>query len=197
MGLNRCRLIVTSALIAISCTNDAPKRTEDADTDRPRDAVSEAAAAEAPVEAEDASPVHLVDSAIAPAVAGADGWFYHKHAEADLDGDGSTERVVLTARVDLYRGRPAWDDGQPWQVYIEAPDGQRTYVYAQRLQLGTLEMRVTSPDDGTPAIVLLEHLPDRVSVYEASYQAPGRATVVTGFQRTVDPRGETASPRFP
>ncbi|HJR36335.1 MAG TPA: hypothetical protein VJ817_15365, partial [Gemmatimonadales bacterium] len=81
-------------------------------------------------DADSAPAVQLVDSAIPPAVAGAEGWNYQQSARADLDGDGRAERVVMTAKVELYRGRPAWDDGQPWQVYIEAAEGGRTYVYA-------------------------------------------------------------------
>ena len=144
------------------------------------------------------SPVQLVDRAIPPAVAGEAGWNYQQSAQADLNGDGQLERVVLTARVEMYRGRPAWDDGQPWQVYIEAQDGRRTYVYAQRLQLGTLTMRVSRSDAGQPpTVVLLEQLPDRLSLYEASYIEPARISVAVRFQRDLDPRGELASPQLP
>lgn len=144
------------------------------------------------------SASHLVDPTIAPAVAGTNGWNWHQSAQADLDGDGKAERVVLTARVDLRRGRPAWDDGQPWQVYVEAPGGRRTYLYAQRLQLGTLAMRVSRAEAGQPAtIVLLEQLPDRLGVYEATYQGPGRVGVATRFRKDLDPRGDLASPRLP
>jgi hypothetical protein len=140
----------------------------------------------------------LVDSTIPPAVAGERGWNYQQSGQADLNGDGQLERVVLTARVELYRGRPAWDDGQPWQVYIEAPDGERTYVYAQRLQLGTLTMRVGRSEAGRPAtVVLLVHLPDQLSLYEVSYLGPARVSVAPRFQRDLDPGGENAGPLLP
>jgi hypothetical protein len=142
-------------------------------------------------------PVQLVDSTIPPAVAGEEGWHYQQSTDVDLTGDGHLERVVLTARVELYRGRPAWDDGQPWQVYVESQDGTRTYVYAQRLQLGTLTMRVSRGEVHPPTVVLLEHLPDRLRVLEASYMGPGFVSVAVGYQRDLDPRGEIASPRLP
>lgn len=176
---------VAIVMVAYGCTVEAPEQSATSNIEP------------APTETVAAVPVQLVDSAITPAIAGKDGWNYHQTAETDVDGDGQAERVVMSARVELVRGRPAWDDGQPWQVYVEEPDGQRTYLYAQRLQLGTLTMRVTSADAGTPSIVLLENLPDRVSVYEAAYEGPARVTVETRLQRNVDPRGETASPRFP
>jgi hypothetical protein len=143
--------------------------------------------------------VRLIDSTIPPAVAGAAGWNFQQSAEADLDGDGGPERVVLTARVELYRGRPAWDDGQPWQVYVESAAGARTYLYSQRLQLGTLTMRLTQAEPGQrPSIVLLEHLPDRLRVIEAAYPMGGGALSTTvRFERTLDPRGEIASPQLP
>lgn len=153
--------------------------------------------------APDAAPppdqqLDLVAPNIPPGVAGEDGWNFQRSAEADLNGDGQLERVVLTARVELYRGRYAWDDGQPWQVYVEAADGRRTYLYSRRLQLGTLTMRISHSEPGEPAsIILFEHLPDRLSLYEADYAAPGQATVAVRFARTLDPRGDLASPQLP
>ena len=141
----------------------------------------------------------VIDSTIPPAIAGEGGWNYQQTAEVDLTGDGLAERVVLTARVEMYRGRPAWDDGQAWQVYVESGGGIRTYLYIQRLQLGTLTLRVAAPEPGSlPSIVLLEQLPDRIRVIEATY--PGvnsMPLVVVRFERSLDPRGETASPRLP
>lgn len=177
------RLLGATACVC-GCAGDAPPPPGDGGPRTPAEPVS--------------SPVLPVDSTIPPAVAGENGWNYQQRAEADLTGDGLPERIVLTARVEMYRGRPAWDDGQPWQVYIEAPDGSRTYVYAQRLQLGALTMRVGLGEAGQPAtLVLLEHLPDRLSLYEASYRGPARVSVATRFQRALDPNGETASPSLP
>lgn len=141
--------------------------------------------------------VQLIDSTISPAVAGEEGWDYQQSTDVDLTGDGHLEHVVLTARVELYRGRPAWDDGQPWQVYVEDRTGARTYLYAQRLQLGTLTMRVTRGEGDPPVVVLLEHLPDRMRVVEASYRGPGLVSVAVRYQGDLDPRGETASPQLP
>jgi hypothetical protein len=138
----------------------------------------------------------LIDSTIPPASAGQDGWNYVESATADVMGDSVPERIVLTARVEMYRGRPAWDDGQQWQVYVESLDGRRTYLYAQRLQLGTLTMRVTRADNGRKASVLLtENLPDRLRVLEARSTGLG-LSVIPLVERELDPRGEQASPRL-
>lgn len=169
---------VTVVLVLAACASETPPRTTDT--------------------VATVRSVQLIDSTISPAIAGAAGWQYQQRADADLDGDGVAEQVVLTARVELYRGRPAWDDGQPWQVYVEDTDSARTYIYAQFVQLGTVTMRVAAPVDSAHAsIVLIEHRPDRVAVYEARYLGPGRAVVTEQFSRTLDPRGEIASPRLP
>jgi hypothetical protein len=160
-----------------------------------------APAAEGAPEPEPAAPpvrvASLVDTAMSPAVGGEDGWSYWRTAVADLDGDGREERVVVTARVETYRGRPAWDDGQPWQVYVEEEDGRRTYVYARFVQLGTVTLRLGTPEDGRASVVLLEHLPDRLGVYEVAYEGPGRATAAVRFERALDPAGELAGPALP
>jgi hypothetical protein len=140
----------------------------------------------------------LVDPAYAPTATGEQGWGYVQVAQADLDGDGQDERVVLRAQAERVRGRLAWDDGQPWQVYVEETDGVRTDVYARRLQLGTLTLRLSRGEAEQPSrLVLLEHLPDSLSIYEVAYRGPGRLQVSERFARTLDPRGDLASPDFP
>lgn len=138
----------------------------------------------------------LIDSAIPPAIAGADGWNFQQSVTSDLTGDGQPDRVVLTARVELVRGQPAWDDGQPWQVYVEPSGGGRTYLYSQRLQLGTLTMRLSQPDSlHLPTVILLEQLPDRIRILEASYPtATSVPRVDLQFERLLDARGEIAEP---
>lgn len=181
-------LVAVIAVVA-GCAGDAPAPATEGDLPTPRAPAADSSIVERAT---------TLDSLIAPAIAGDSGWNYRQAAEADLDGDGTIERVVLIARVELVRGRPAWDDGQPWQVYIETDYGRRTHVYAQRLQLGSLTMRVSLAEAGRPSsVVLVEHLPDRLSLFEVSYAGPERASVALRFQRMLDPRGETASPALP
>jgi hypothetical protein len=143
-------------------------------------------------------PVDLVDPGVPSGVAGDSEWGWYRSAEVDLNGDGQVERVVLMARVETVGGRPAWDDGQPWRVYVEAADGTRTDVYARRLQIATLTMRVALDGLGRPgSILLLEHSADQLSVYQAEYLAPGTVQTTLRFERDLDPRGELASPQLP
>lgn len=140
--------------------------------------------------------LNLVDETIATAVAGEAGWNYQRSGRADLDTDGTVERVVLASEVVLARGRPAWDDGHHWQVYVESADGERTQLYAQRLQLGMLTLRLTG-EVGGPKILLIEHLPDSIKVYEIVYNGPGDTSQRVLLHRQLDPRGDLASPQYP
>ena len=155
------------------------------------------AARETRASTDSAIALQLIDSTIPPAIAGEAGWNYQRSANVDLQGNGRPKRVVLTARVELVRGRPAWDDGQPWQVYLEGPDQARTYLYAQRLQLGSLDMRVTRSDTAQRGTVLLiEHLPGRLRILEV-VDTGSRPTVALLLERELDPRGEVSTPRLP
>jgi hypothetical protein len=146
----------------------------------------------------EAPAVVLTDSGQAPAVLGGDGWNYSQSTTLDVDGDGQGERVVMMARVELIRGRPAWDDGQQWQVYVEEADSTRTTIYARFLQMGTLTMRVEGGGGSAPRrIVLLEQLPDQLSVYDVTYRGPDNTRAITAYQRQLDPTGEVAGPSLP
>lgn len=142
--------------------------------------------------------MNLVDPAIAAGVAGEEGWMYSQSVETDLDSDGDSELVVLAARAEMFRGRPAWDDGQPWQVYVEEPGGERTHLYRRYVQLGTVTMRIGLAEEGRRAsIILLEHLPDRLAVYELEYRGPGQVSGDEAFVRSLDPTGDISSPVLP
>lgn len=142
--------------------------------------------------------VVLVDTALPPATAGNDGWEYHLRASADLDGDGQPERASLIARVEMNQRGPLWDDGQPWQLYIEEADGTRTYVYRRFVQLGTVEAHVSSPTSGGTArsILLIEKTPQAIRVYEVTYTGPGRVTAVERLAREVHPESGFAAEHF-
>lgn len=123
---------------------------------------------------------------------------YSRAAQADLDGDGEAERVVLMARAEVRDRRPLWDDGQPWQVYVEESGGERTYLYARFVQLGSVTMRIGLGEEGRrPSVVLVEHVPDRVAVYELQYSGASQVELVHRYERLLDPTGELASPALP
>src|SRR5690606_15712646 len=115
-GLKGIIALTSGAALVSGCGDQRLSRNVDSENDRSTAAVpgSDPASDSLP-----APQVALVDTSIQPGVAGQDGWMYSRSAEADLDGDGAPERVVLMARAEVMDGRPLWDDGQPWQVYVE------------------------------------------------------------------------------
>jgi hypothetical protein len=125
------------------------------------------------------------------AIAGDEGWKYAQRATADLDGDGTKETAVLIADALLdAQGQPMWDHGHRWQVYVQAPDGQVTRVYARFLPNGKLTAELVAADSGTtpatPRIVLLEQTPHHIGVYEVSYRGPGQIDVRKHLDRAID-----------
>lgn len=122
--------------------------------------------------------VNLLDKNQRPVLAGTPGWEYHRSLQTDLDQDGATETIEVIARVARTPGNPnefAWDDGQPWQVYVQ--DGSKvTYVYNRFVQLGQLQVFTT--DESKPRIAIAESQGAGYALYAISYSGPGNARSV-------------------
>jgi hypothetical protein len=115
----------------------------------------------------------LVDPALPPAVAGQDGYEYIQVATADFDSDGTPEQAFLIANAPVQNGDPLWDDGHVWQLYVEEPTGQRTYLFVRFLQLARVEARLTQSAAGeAPRILLNEQWPMAFYLYELGYRGP-------------------------
>lgn len=139
-----------------------------------------------------------VDSTIPTAPLGENGWQYGRGSDVDVDGDGESERVVVAARAEVRGGQPLWDDGQPWQVYVQEESGELTVLFARYVQLGTVEARVTlAEEDERPTVLILEHLPDALILHEIEYRGPADLLVRDRMERRLDPMGDLASPSLP
>jgi hypothetical protein len=174
-------------LLSCACTGAAPSGE-----------VRGESAAAPPSAASPDSLVDLLEPRVPRAVAGERGWRYQQRASADLDGDGAAETAVLIADVEIdARGRPLWEHGHRWQVYVEEPDGARTYAYARFLPNGTLDAYLARPDSGQrPTILLVERTPESLAVYEVRYEGAGRAAAVRRLERDLERAGGFAgSPR--
>jgi hypothetical protein len=99
---------------------------------------------------------------------------------ADLDGDGPLEAVFLAADVERDAvGRPLWEDGHRWAVYVDVHAG-RTLLYAAFVPQGHVEAAITAPfGDGTRHLHVEERTPGHVRVLEIAYDGPGRARLVS------------------
>lgn len=175
-------LLATCLVAACDSAEDEPAKSTPA---RPETSAHAASAA----------PFVLVDTTLPPATAGEAGWDYHLRADADLDGDGQPERASLIARVARGPGQDfQWDDGQPWQLSIQEADGTRTDVYRRFVQLGTVEAHVATAESGDGRVILIvEHVPQSMRIYEVTYAGPGRVTAVERFARELHPDGGFAA----
>lgn len=140
----------------------------------------------------------LIDPQRPRAVAGQAGYEYQKVASADFDGDGVEEKVFLIANAAVVNGEPQWDDGQTWQVYVEEPTGERTYLFVRFEQLGMVEaVTARAEANQAPKIVLIERTPWLVGAYEIQYRKPTDVQVRVLVQQTLDPRVGFGTPTNP
>ena len=128
----------------------------------------------------------LINSSLPRGELGQPDWGFSRIYEADLDRDGRDERIILLADVAIRNGEPLWDDSQIWQVYVEEPDGERTYLFSRSVQLGKLEIRLVH-DPAQPRILLFEDTPTVFAVYEITYKSPQDFTTVALAQRHLNP----------
>lgn len=119
-----------------------------------------------------------IDAAVAPVVGLARSWNHRLAVDADLDGDGRRERLVLASDVTVNgRGRPLWEDGHRWLAWVETADGAATVLYARFVPLGSVEAAITGGDAGL-RVTILERGAYRREAWEVAYAGPGRARVI-------------------
>ncbi len=166
-----------ATLVAGACEQPTPQ-----DAERARIGIAERA------EALPDSIPDLIQSRVPKAVAGDTGWAYQQIVNADIDGDGANEAVVLISDVQLdARGQPLWEDGHRWQVYVQEADGTVTRLYARFLPMGKLTADLAVPPSGTGLWpVLLEQTPYHIGVFEFRYRGPNRVEVYKRLDRDLD-----------
>lgn len=114
-------------------------------------------------------------------------WTHRRFVDADLDGDGSQERVILAADVQSdSRGIPLWEDGHRWAVIVEDGD-TRTLLYGAFVPNGDAETAVLSPDSTDRRHVLVrERTPQQSRAFVIAYDGPGRARTVSAAYDQVE-----------
>ena len=114
-------------------------------------------------------------------------WTHRRFVDADLDGDGTPERVILTADVQTRsRGIPLWEDGHRWAVIVE--DGEaRTLLYGAFVPNGHAEAAILEPDSRNRRHVLVrERTPQQSRTFVIAYDSPARARTVSAAYDQVE-----------
>jgi hypothetical protein len=109
------------------------------------------------------------------------GWNYQRALQADLNGDGSEEQVVLAADVVVNeRDRPLWEDGHRWAVIVR-DRGSDTLVFSSFVPNGFVETAISqASSEGGRELFIQERTPSQVRSVVVSYQEPGSARSVSG-----------------
>lgn len=116
-----------------------------------------------------------VDAAVVPSPDTVLAWPYQRELGADLDGDGSAERIVIASDVTAdAAGRPLWEDGHRWGVVVEPAGRQRTLLYGAFVPNGFAEAAVLSAgEDGRRLLLVQERSPAQLRSFTIEYGGPG------------------------
>lgn len=177
-------LVLLFALALCGCNTESPQPQETPTVPPPPEETSPPALAS----------LSLIDSIYAP-------FFdlppsYTRSAYADLDGDGEEEKVVLQGMVGEENGEPMWDDGQPWRVYVEEPDGTRTMVFLKWVQLGYADAMLTDAKPN-PTLLIEIRSHNGLTLYEVRYDGPQQEQAQELVNSAFHPRSDfEGSPHF-
>lgn len=121
-----------------------------------------------------------VDAALGVSPRQAMEWGYRRELRADLNGDGSAERLILAADVGVNdRGAPLWEDGHRWAIVVQE-GGAGTLVFSSFVPNGFVEAAVLSASsEGGRELLIQERIPSQVRSIVVSYQRPGAARTVS------------------
>ena len=125
----------------------------------------------------EANPLAAPPLALEISAEEADQWQHRHEVEADLDGNGSAESVILAADVTHSdRGVPLWEDGHRW-VLMARKGSELTLLYSAFVPNGFVEVAVLGPsEDGAREVLIQERTPQQVRVLTVRYAGPGQAT---------------------
>ena len=132
----------------------------------------------------DAAPVDAARVRIEEAVQ----WRHRRIIDADLTGDGSGERIVLTADVTMSNaGVPLWEDGHRWALFVEEGE-RRTLVYGAFVPNGQADAAVLTPDGtgGRRHLLVRERTPQQLRTIVIGYDSPDAVRTISAAHYRVE-----------
>ena len=97
-------------------------------------------------------------------------WRHTRAMQADLNGDGNPERLVIASDVVLSdSGQPLWEDGHRWAAYVAA-EPMVTLLYGAFVPNGHVEAAVLSSDaEGRRHVLVQERTPSHTRSLVIAY----------------------------
>ena len=112
-------------------------------------------------------------------------WQHRRDIDADIDGDGSPERLVLAADVTVDdRGGPLWEDGHRWALFVE--DGEaRTLLYGGFVPNGHVEAAILTAHAESRArdVLVRERTPQQSRSFVIAYDGRSARTVSAAYHQ--------------
>jgi hypothetical protein len=108
-------------------------------------------------------------------------WRQRRMLDTDLNGDSTSERIVLTSDVTMNdSGIPLWEDGHRWAVVVEDGDRQ-TLAYGAFVPNGHAEAAVLTRGqaDNRRHLLVRERTPQQLRTIVVEYLGPGSVRTVS------------------
>lgn len=132
------------------------------------------------------NPSDLTDQHRSSSLSGNGAWKYSRsYSNSDLNGDGEKEIIHLLADVEMIDGEPAWDDGQPWEIVIEEQNGEKTSVFLDYVQLGSVEIDLINRESVQELLLIVRQGAD-IKILTISYNHPNEFFGCKQFVGIVD-----------
>lgn len=168
--LMRCwATILVAAVLLPGCAESEPDRTEPNPLQQPP-----------------------IDPVLADSVSVSREWGYQQMVEVDLQGDGTTEVLVVAADVATSpTGEPYWEDGHRWMVRVD-DDSESTQLFSGFVPNGQVEAGILTGDAGRHPVLIVQRTPFGIRFHEVEYLAPGDARLISSANYMMDqwvPRG--------
>ena len=128
-----------------------------------------------------------VDTARVRSADEAAAWKHRRTLQADLNRDGSNDRIVLTSDVEVSeKGVPIWEDGHRWAVFVEEGE-KRTLLYAAFVPNGHAEAGVMAADsEGRRNVLIHERTPQQTRSLVVAYERPGKAKSISAVYYQIE-----------
>ena len=108
---------------------------------------------------------------------------YQEAVELDLDGDGAKDRLILASNVSLKDGRPLWEDGHRWGVYVSS-QGVETPLYEGFVANGFVRVEALDDSPGDETVLVIRVVAPQAESKALIYRGVGKVEPASAVGET-------------